>query len=137
MKYSLSIVQMCVWRPLLFLFLLVLHHPSRSLAPASLADLEQVGSEVIVDSSPCSATCGVGLKTQKLCVRHDGGRMGLDGGEEGVSDGGEDQEVRVMFGIHLYYSHVMLCLLCALMSFLCDICVETKRVYRGLASWFK
>jgi len=63
--------------------------------------------------------------------------MGLDGGEEGGSDGGEDQEVRVMFGIHLYYSHVMLCLLCTLMSFLCDICVETNRVYHGLASWFK
>lgn len=28
--------------------------------------------EVIVDSSPCSTTCGLGVKTQTLCLLKDG-----------------------------------------------------------------
>ncbi|KAK0136078.1 Transmembrane protein 81 [Merluccius polli] len=60
--------------------------PSRPLTPDSMADLEQVGSEVIVDSSACSTTCGVGLKTQKLCVRNEGGVQ---------PEGGEQEQCRV------------------------------------------
>ncbi|XP_069382502.1 transmembrane protein 81 isoform X6 [Paralichthys olivaceus] len=48
-------------RPLLFLLLLLLY-------PLGPADLEEVPVEVIVDSSPCSSTCGLGLRTQTLCL---------------------------------------------------------------------
>ncbi|CAL8370050.1 unnamed protein product [Lota lota] len=50
-------------------------------AQAYLVDLEQVGSEVITDSSACSATCGVGLKTQTLCLRNQG-KSGQQSGEK-------------------------------------------------------
>ncbi|KAM9351046.1 transmembrane protein 81 [Symphorus nematophorus] len=53
---------------LLLLSLLLLHR-------LNLADLEEVDKvpvEVIVDSSPCSATCGLGMKTQTLCLLKDG-----------------------------------------------------------------
>ena len=77
---------MAVWCPvpfLLLLLLLLLPVPSRPipLPEASLADLELVGSEVITDSSDCSAPCGVGLRTQTLCLR----------GEERTVPEGEDK----------------------------------------------
>ncbi|XP_035513207.1 transmembrane protein 81 [Morone saxatilis] len=53
----------------LHLLLLLLH-------PITSVDLEdeedKVPVEVIVDSSPCSATCGLGVKTQTLCLLKDG-----------------------------------------------------------------
>ncbi|CAL8260501.1 unnamed protein product [Gadus morhua 'NCC'] len=57
----------------------------RGVHQASLADLELVGSEVITDSSDCSAPCGVGLRTQTLCLR----------GEERTVPEGEDKACRV------------------------------------------
>ncbi|XP_028308157.1 transmembrane protein 81 [Gouania willdenowi] len=47
-----------------FLFVLVVLLP-----PLTFGDLEEadVSMELITDSSPCSATCGLGLKTQTLC----------------------------------------------------------------------
>ncbi|XP_035014867.2 transmembrane protein 81 [Hippoglossus stenolepis] len=53
--------------PLLLLFLLfflLLH-------PVHLEEAEEVPVEVIIDSSPCSSTCGLGLKTQTLCLLRD------------------------------------------------------------------
>ncbi|CAL8324687.1 unnamed protein product [Merluccius merluccius] len=49
--------------------------PSRPLTPDSMADLEQVGSEVIVDSSACSTTCGQCRVRRVKCL--DAWRCGL------------------------------------------------------------
>uniref|UniRef100_A0A8C4DEG7 Transmembrane protein 81 n=1 Tax=Dicentrarchus labrax TaxID=13489 RepID=A0A8C4DEG7_DICLA len=52
------------------LLLLLLIHP---LTSVDLEDEEdKVLVEVIVDGSPCSATCGLGVKTQTLCLLKDG-----------------------------------------------------------------
>ncbi|XP_033484060.2 transmembrane protein 81 [Epinephelus lanceolatus] len=56
-------------RLLLLLLLLLLLHP---LTSADLEEVDNVPVEVIVDSSPCSATCGLGVKTQTLCLLKDG-----------------------------------------------------------------
>ncbi|TNN80056.1 Transmembrane protein 81 [Liparis tanakae] len=40
--------------------------------PISLEEVDSMPLEVIVDSSPCSATCGLGIKTQTLCLLKDG-----------------------------------------------------------------
>ncbi|XP_029136338.2 transmembrane protein 81 [Labrus bergylta] len=52
----------------LLLLLLALH----PLTSAHLEEAEKLPLEVIVDSSPCSATCGLGVKTQTLCLLKDG-----------------------------------------------------------------
>uniref|UniRef100_UPI0037E8A1EF transmembrane protein 81 n=1 Tax=Semicossyphus pulcher TaxID=241346 RepID=UPI0037E8A1EF len=75
---------------LLFLLFLLLH----PLTSFDLEEVEEVPVEVIVDSSPCSATCGLGVKTQTLCLLRDG-KTAM---EEGVSreDGAEvSEECRV------------------------------------------
>lgn len=51
-----------------FYLLLLLH-------PVILADpdeADEVALEVITVSSPCSTTCGVGIKNQTLCLLKDG-----------------------------------------------------------------
>nr|XP_033943849.1 transmembrane protein 81 isoform X3 [Pseudochaenichthys georgianus] len=53
----------------LLFFLLLLLHPVTSV---DLEEVDKVSVEVIVDSSPCSATCGLGVKTQTLCLLKDG-----------------------------------------------------------------
>ncbi|XP_067449830.1 transmembrane protein 81, partial [Thunnus thynnus] len=45
---------------------------SLHLISALKADPEEVPVEVIVDSSPCSVTCGLGVKIQTLCLLKDG-----------------------------------------------------------------
>lgn len=40
---------------------------------------EKVLVEVIVDSSPCSATCGLGVKSQTLCVMRDNDTVTKEG----------------------------------------------------------
>uniref|UniRef100_A0A3Q2GJP7 Transmembrane protein 81 n=1 Tax=Cyprinodon variegatus TaxID=28743 RepID=A0A3Q2GJP7_CYPVA len=47
-------------------FLLFLH----LLIPADMEE-DKIPLEVITDSSPCSATCGLGIKTQTLCFQSD------------------------------------------------------------------
>ncbi|XP_038165114.1 transmembrane protein 81 [Cyprinodon tularosa] len=47
-------------------FLLFLH----LLIPADMEE-DKIPLEVITDSSPCSATCGLGIKTQTLCLLKD------------------------------------------------------------------
>uniref|UniRef100_A0A3B4TS85 Transmembrane protein 81 n=1 Tax=Seriola dumerili TaxID=41447 RepID=A0A3B4TS85_SERDU len=56
--------------PLLF-FLLLFFRP---LTSGDLEEVDNVPVEVIVDSSPCSTTCGLGLKTQTVCLMKDGER---------------------------------------------------------------
>lgn len=51
--------------PSLFLLLLFYFHLLTVVHPD---DEEQLHVEVIVDSSPCSVTCGLGVKNQTLCV---------------------------------------------------------------------
>ncbi|XP_029282027.1 transmembrane protein 81 [Cottoperca gobio] len=53
---------------LLLLLLLLFLHPVTSV---DLEEADEVSVEVIVDSSPCSATCGLGVKTQTLCLLKD------------------------------------------------------------------
>ncbi|KAJ8017272.1 hypothetical protein DPEC_G00016110 [Dallia pectoralis] len=43
-----------------------------SMSAAELEDLKAVPAEVIVHSSPCSTTCGLGLRTQELCPLRQG-----------------------------------------------------------------
>nr|XP_046253377.1 transmembrane protein 81 [Scatophagus argus]XP_046253378.1 transmembrane protein 81 [Scatophagus argus]XP_046253379.1 transmembrane protein 81 [Scatophagus argus] len=50
------------------LLLFLLFHP---LTSADLEEAAKVPVEVVVDSSPCSATCGLGMKTQTLCLLKD------------------------------------------------------------------
>ncbi|XP_070825442.1 transmembrane protein 81 [Chaetodon trifascialis] len=52
----------------LLLHLLLLH----PLASVHLEEADEAPLEVIVDSSSCSATCGLGVKTQTLCLLKDG-----------------------------------------------------------------
>lgn len=61
----------------LLLLLLLLFRPTR---PAEV-DPEQ---EVIVDSSPCSITCGLGLRRQTLCLLKDS-QTALEEGEAEVT----------------------------------------------------
>lgn len=61
---------------LLFLLLLLLHPTSQA-----GVDPEQ---EVIVESSPCSITCGLGLKRQTLCLLKDS-RTALEEGDAEVN----------------------------------------------------
>ncbi|XP_047232820.1 transmembrane protein 81 isoform X2 [Girardinichthys multiradiatus] len=48
-------------------FLLLLH----LLIPADMEEEDKVALEVITDSSSCSTTCGLGVKTQTLCLLKD------------------------------------------------------------------
>ncbi|XP_022618795.1 transmembrane protein 81 [Seriola dumerili] len=48
-----------------------------------LEEVDNVPVEVIVDSSPCSTTCGLGLKTQTVCLMKDGERAMEEGGRSG------------------------------------------------------
>ncbi|XP_075958596.1 transmembrane protein 81 [Anarhichas minor] len=57
-----------VWIDLLLLLLLFLH----CLTSADLEEVDRMLVKVIVDSSPCSTTCGLGVKTQTLCLLEDG-----------------------------------------------------------------
>lgn len=62
----------------LHLLLLFLLHPLTS------DDLQEAGKvEVIVQSSPCSATCGLGVKVQTLCLLKDGAKA-MDEGQAEV-----------------------------------------------------
>lgn len=61
----------------LLLLLLQVH----LLTAVDVDDEEKVLVEVIVDSSPCSATCGLGVKSQTLCVMRDNDTVT----EEGVT----------------------------------------------------
>ncbi|KAK2897118.1 hypothetical protein Q8A73_013498 [Channa argus] len=56
-------------RPHFLILLLLLLHP---LTSANLDEVDEVPMEVIVNSSPCSTTCGLGVKTQTLCLLKDG-----------------------------------------------------------------
>ncbi len=51
----------------LHLLLLFLH----PLTSVDQEEVDKVAVEVIVNSSPCSATCGLGVKTQTLCLLKD------------------------------------------------------------------
>lgn len=53
------------------LHLLLLLLQAHLLTAVDLDNEEKVLVEVIVDSSPCSATCGLGVKSQTLCVMRD------------------------------------------------------------------
>ncbi|XP_029576213.1 transmembrane protein 81 [Salmo trutta] len=56
-----------------FLLLCCLSSPTpNSLSLADLEDLKAVPAEVIIHSSPCSTTCGLGLRTQELCPLREG-----------------------------------------------------------------
>ncbi|XP_034393647.1 transmembrane protein 81 [Cyclopterus lumpus] len=57
-----------------FNFLLLLFMLLHRLTSVDLEEVESMPLEVIVDSSPCSATCGLGIKTQTLCLLKDGER---------------------------------------------------------------
>ncbi len=54
---------------LVLLHWMFLHSPSRcdNLTKAELQELEKINTWVITRSFPCSATCGLGLRTQELC----------------------------------------------------------------------
>lgn len=54
--------------PRLYLLLLFFLH---FLIPADLDEEDEVPVEVIVDSSSCSTTCGLGVKVQTLCFLKD------------------------------------------------------------------
>ncbi|XP_057213098.1 transmembrane protein 81 [Triplophysa rosa] len=56
-----------LWLALLYWTLL--HSPNKCsiLTKADLQELEKINAWVITHSSPCSATCGLGLRTQELC----------------------------------------------------------------------
>ncbi|XP_051805700.1 transmembrane protein 81 [Acanthochromis polyacanthus] len=52
-----------------YLHVLLLFHRLSSVA---LQEVDEVPVEVITNSSPCSSTCGLGVKTQTLCLMEDG-----------------------------------------------------------------
>ncbi|XP_071401669.1 transmembrane protein 81 [Centroberyx affinis] len=87
-----------VW-PLLLL-LLLLPQPSGSLTSdpeeevEEMEEMEDVRVEVIVSSSPCSATCGLGVKTQTLCFLKEG-NTGMEEGEKRMDGGIEEEEEEV------------------------------------------
>ncbi|XP_078144181.1 transmembrane protein 81 [Centroberyx gerrardi] len=54
-------------------------------------ETEEVRAEVIVSSSPCSATCGLGVKTQTLCFLKEG-NTGMEVGEKRMDGGIEEEE---------------------------------------------
>uniref|UniRef100_A0A672HVT4 Transmembrane protein 81 n=1 Tax=Salarias fasciatus TaxID=181472 RepID=A0A672HVT4_SALFA len=65
----------------------LLLHLLHLLAPGLLQEVDEEPLEVITDSSPCSATCGLGVRTQTLCRLRDSEaaveeRKGSDGGAE-------------------------------------------------------
>ncbi|XP_056155578.1 transmembrane protein 81 [Lampris incognitus] len=70
------------WVALLLLHLFLVHS-SQSLAPEDLEELEEMAVEVIVDSSPCSVTCGLGVKRQMLCFLKNDMRLERGGEEDG------------------------------------------------------
>ncbi|XP_041859845.1 transmembrane protein 81 [Melanotaenia boesemani] len=78
-------------------FLLLCTH---FLTSADLEEVDEVPVEVITDSSPCSATCGLGLKTQTLCLLKDSQKAledkvnGKDGTQE-ISQSNVSDECRV------------------------------------------
>ncbi|KAM3618545.1 uncharacterized protein V6R79_021600 [Siganus canaliculatus] len=41
------------------------------LHPLTFGEVDKVPVEVVVDSSPCSATCGLGMRSQTLCLLKD------------------------------------------------------------------
>lgn len=65
-------------RLLLFMILLFLLHP---ISPAEVEPEQEV--EVIVGSSHCSTTCGLGLRHQTLCLLKDS-QAALDEGDAEV-----------------------------------------------------
>uniref|UniRef100_A0A3Q3JZX7 Transmembrane protein 81 n=1 Tax=Monopterus albus TaxID=43700 RepID=A0A3Q3JZX7_MONAL len=67
-----------------FLLFLLLVHCQTSVG---LEEVDKVSVEVIVNSSPCSTTCGLGMKTQTLCLLKDS-EMAM---EEDVSSKDETQ----------------------------------------------
>lgn len=64
---TLAMSYSALWLALLYWTLL--HSPNRCsiLTKADLQELENINTWVITQSSPCSATCGLGIRTQKLC----------------------------------------------------------------------
>uniref|UniRef100_A0A3B4Z1V1 Transmembrane protein 81 n=1 Tax=Stegastes partitus TaxID=144197 RepID=A0A3B4Z1V1_9TELE len=52
-----------------YLLVLLLFHP---LSLTDLEEVDEVPVEVVTNSSPCSTTCGLGVKTQTLCFLQDG-----------------------------------------------------------------
>ncbi|KAK5863972.1 hypothetical protein PBY51_000951 [Eleginops maclovinus] len=76
------------------LLLLFLLHPVTSV---DLEEVDEVSVEVVVDSSPCSATCGLGVKTQTLCLLKDGkSAMDEDVRSKDGSEVSEECRVRKM-----------------------------------------
>ncbi|XP_029363305.1 transmembrane protein 81 [Echeneis naucrates] len=56
---------------------------------------DKVAVEVIVDSSPCSTTCGLGIKTQTVCLMEDGkAAIEEDEGSRGRTEVSEECHVR-------------------------------------------
>ncbi|XP_029974936.1 transmembrane protein 81 [Salarias fasciatus] len=78
----------------------LLLHLLHLLAPGLLQEVDEEPLEVITDSSPCSATCGLGVRTQTLCRLRDSEaaveeRKGSDGGAE-VSEACRVRTVRCL-----------------------------------------
>lgn len=69
----------------LLLFMLLLLH---SIRPAVVDPEDEV--EIIVGSSPCSTTCGLGLKHQTLCLLKDSQTALEEGDAEVGKDSGKD-----------------------------------------------
>ncbi|KAF6725368.1 Transmembrane protein 81 [Oryzias melastigma] len=70
------------------------------LVSAGPDETEKVVLEVITDSSPCSTTCGLGIKTQTLCLLKDSQKaleekVERTGGTKGVSQTKVSEECRV------------------------------------------
>ncbi|XP_069573529.1 transmembrane protein 81 [Brachyistius frenatus] len=75
-----------LWLQLFLLLLLVL--------PLTPADLGKVRVEVITDSSACSTTCGLGVKTQTLCLIRNG-EMAMEGNVKSTDATKVSEECRV------------------------------------------
>uniref|UniRef100_A0A3P9LTH5 Transmembrane protein 81 n=1 Tax=Oryzias latipes TaxID=8090 RepID=A0A3P9LTH5_ORYLA len=81
----------------LCLLLLLLFHPPVSAGPD---EAEKVVLEVITDSSPCSTTCGLGIRTQTLCLLKDSKtaleeKLGRKNGTKDASQTKVSEECRV------------------------------------------
>ncbi|XP_020557260.1 transmembrane protein 81 isoform X2 [Oryzias latipes] len=77
--------------------LLLLFHPPVSAGPD---EAEKVVLEVITDSSPCSTTCGLGIRTQTLCLLKDSKtaleeKVGRKNGTKDASQTKVSEECRV------------------------------------------